>query len=51
MRWKDMLFENCDLRYAQLSHGQIRGSEFKSCNLGDLRETDLEGAVFTNTSQ
>ncbi len=48
--WKDVLVENCDLRYAQLSDGQIRSSEFKSCNLGDadLRGTNLEGAIFTN---
>ncbi len=48
--WEDVLVENCDLRYAQLSDGQIRSSEFKSCNLGDadLRGAHLEGAIFTN---
>lgn len=49
-RWQDVLFENCDLRYAQMNDGQIRRSEFRSCQMGeaDLRATDLQGAMFTN---
>ena len=49
-QWRDVLVENCDLRYAQLNDSQIRSSEFKSCNMAeaDLRGTDLKGAIFTD---
>jgi uncharacterized protein YjbI with pentapeptide repeats len=49
-RWEDVLVENCDLRYAQLSEGHFQHSEFKSCNLGDadLRGANIEGAIFTD---
>jgi uncharacterized protein YjbI with pentapeptide repeats len=50
-RWESVLFENCDVRYAQLNSGQIRicecrGSQFAE---SDLRAADLEGTIFTHT--
>jgi uncharacterized protein YjbI with pentapeptide repeats len=48
--WQDVLVENCDMRYAQLSDGKARSCEFRECHLGetDLRGADLEGAIFAN---
>jgi uncharacterized protein YjbI with pentapeptide repeats len=48
--WQDVLVENCDMRYAQLTDGKARSCEFRACHLGeaDLRGADLEGAIFTN---
>ena len=49
-RWKDVLVENCDARYAQFNDGQLVSCEFKGSHMGesDLRATDLEGTRFTN---
>jgi uncharacterized protein YjbI with pentapeptide repeats len=48
--WEDVLVENCDMRYVQLSDSRIRGSEFRSSNLSeaDLRGVDFESAIFSN---
>ena len=48
--WEDVLIENCDLRYVQLSDSHIRSSEFRACNMSeaDLRGVNFESAVFSN---
>lgn len=48
--WEDVLVENCDLRYVQLSDSRIRNSEFRSSNLSeaDLRGVNFESALFSN---
>ena len=48
-RWQDVLIENCDGRYAQISDGKLHTCEFKASNFAeaDFRNADLEGTIFT----
>src|ERR1041384_4543841 len=34
-RWKDVLIENCDVRYAQFNDGHVHHCEFKASNLSE----------------
>jgi len=46
--WQDVLIQNGDVRYAQLSGGRFRNCEFQGCNCqeADLQHADLSGSVF-----
>ncbi len=45
--FQDVLFEDCDLRYAQLQNGRYRSCEFVHSNLqdADLQQADLSGSI------
>jgi uncharacterized protein YjbI with pentapeptide repeats len=51
-RWQDVLVENCDGRYAQISDGKLHTCEFKGSNFAeaDFRSTDLESTIFTQAT-
>jgi uncharacterized protein YjbI with pentapeptide repeats len=48
-RWRDVLVENCDGLYAQITDGKLHTCEFRNSNFAeaDFRNTDLEGTIFT----
>jgi uncharacterized protein YjbI with pentapeptide repeats len=47
-RWRDVLVENCQSRYAQYNDGALCATEFRSTQLEDtdFRGADLKGALF-----